>query len=287
MDKHNKQPVDRTKTALPANAQVALNHCNLPASIVGMLAFQQNPVSLSLDGVHELHKHLFRELDRISQHHARAQHFMDYMTVQFRFKHPEDTGLDSRGKGLRRDKADYMRVLRGWLFDSNGQEAAVLKGWVESRFGLLARYHKGQLYEDIESDAVTSHYAPYLQSRARGLYATNALESQLDLLYSYCQYELTRKYPARKLLRLYRGTNSLREYEVLEQTDPQYAVLLLNNLNSFTHNRERAGEFGDLILEVDACWQKVLFYSGLMPGFLVGEEEVILIGGVYAVTITK
>lgn len=287
MDKHKTQAGDRTGTALPANAHVALNHCNLPASILGRLAFQQNPVLLSLDGVHELHKHLFEELDRIGEHHARAQHFMDYMTVQFRFEHPEDTGLDTSEGGLRRDKANYMRLLRGWLFDANGQEAAVMKGWVESRFGLLTRYHKGPLYDDIESDAVTNRYAAYLQARARGLYATNALESQLDLLYSYSQYELAHQYAPRQLLRLYRGINSLREYEVLEHTDPHHAVLLLNNLNSFTQNRERADEFGDLILEVDVCWQKTLFYPGLLPGFLVGEEEVILIGGVCAVTISR
>ncbi len=262
-----------------------MNRCNLPASIIGSLAFQRDPGPIYIDGVHELHRQLFTELDAIAEHERRAAYFMDYMTVQFRFEHPEDTGLDPRSSGIRRDKADYLRLLRGWLFDPDGQEAAVMKSWVESRFGLLARFHKGPLYKDLESDTTSSHYAAYHRSRTRGLYATNALESQMDLLYSYCQYELARSYQPKQRMHLYRGIDRLRAYEILQQTDRHHASLLLNNLNSFTRNRERADEFGEQILEVDACWQKILFYSGLLPGFLVGEEEVILIGGIYDVTI--
>lgn len=287
MDKHNnRQTRTMNSPTLPPNAQVPLNHCNLPATIIGNLAFQQHPQSIFIDGVHELHWRLFRTLDGITTQQQRARYFMDYMTVQFRFEHPEDTGLSAKKKGKKRDKADYIHTLRGWLFDPNSQEAAVMKSWVESRFGLLTRYHNGPIYMDHESYAVSDKYAAYLHSRARGLYATNALESQLDLVYSYCQYELARKYPPTELLHLYRGINRLHEYEVLEHADRKHAVLLLNNLNSFTRNRERADEFGDHILEVDVCWQKILFYSGLLPGFLVGEEEVIIVGGVYAVTIS-
>ena len=263
-----------------------MNHCNLPASIIGSLSFQHDPRPIYIDGVHELHRQLFTALDRIAEQIQRALYFMDYITVQFRFEHPEDTGLDTHSREMRRDKADYLRLLRGWLFDPNGQEAAVMKSWVESRFGLLTRFHKGPLYKDLESGTTSSHYDAYLQSRTRGLYATNALESQMDLLYSYCQYELARTYQPTQLLHLYRGIGRLQEYEILQQTDRQHAILLLNNLNSFSRNRERADEFGEHILEVDACWQKILFYSGLLPGFLIGEEEVILIGGVYDVTIT-
>lgn len=289
MDRHNNHPtLANPATDLPANAQVPLNHCSLPASIIGSLVFQQHPVALQIDGVHELHKRLFTELDCISEQKQRALYFMDYMSVQFRLHHPEDTGLDMEAeKGRQRDKADYLRLLRGWLFDPNGREAAVMKSWVESRFGLLARYHNGLLYKDFKSEATSEKYAAYLQSRAQGLYATNALESQLDLVYSYCQFELARTYQQDQHLHLFRGINRLHEYEVLQRTDKFHAVLLLNNLNSFTRNRERADEFGDQILEIDACWQKVLFYSDLLPGLFIGEEEVIVIGGVHEVAISR
>ena len=61
--------------------------------------------------------------------------------------------------------------------------------------------------------------------------------------------------------------------------------MLLNNLSSFTSNRERADEFGDYVLEVRVPWQKIMFYSDLLPGKLKGEEEVVVIGGVYDVVI--
>ena len=61
--------------------------------------------------------------------------------------------------------------------------------------------------------------------------------------------------------------------------------MLLNNLNSFTLNRERADEFGDYILEVQVPLPKVFFYNRLLPGMLKGEDELVVVGGVYEVRI--
>jgi NAD+--dinitrogen-reductase ADP-D-ribosyltransferase len=61
--------------------------------------------------------------------------------------------------------------------------------------------------------------------------------------------------------------------------------VLLNNLNSFTQSRERADEFGDYILSVEVPLPKVLFYNRLLPGMLKGEDELVVIGGVYEVRI--
>jgi hypothetical protein len=38
-------------------------------------------------------------------------------------------------------------------------------------------------------------------------------------------------------------------------------VLLLNNINSFSRSRERAGEFGDDLLAVDVPLPKLAFFS--------------------------
>ena len=67
-----------------------------------------------------------------------------------------------------------------------------MKRWVESRFGLLTLNHGG-LVSDTNSAAYGSYQADYV----RGLYNSNALESQLDLLYTFCQYELQRQWPGR------------------------------------------------------------------------------------------
>jgi NAD+--dinitrogen-reductase ADP-D-ribosyltransferase len=61
--------------------------------------------------------------------------------------------------------------------------------------------------------------------------------------------------------------------------------VLLNNLNSFTSARERADEFGDYIMETRIPLSKILFYNRLLPGMLKGEDEYVVIGGVYEVSI--
>jgi NAD+---dinitrogen-reductase ADP-D-ribosyltransferase len=266
------------EATLPAFARLPINRCNLPPVILGSLTFQRHPTPLQLDGVAELHQALFQTLHDLEHPTERAQRFRDYMTANFRLDRPEDAGLSGGRRGAMRDKADYLRILRGWLFDADGREGAVLKSWVESRFGLLPRSHGGPL-----GDYGGANYQRYLAARAQGLYNTNALESQLDLLYTYSQYELDRQHPERSHVRLYRGTNRVEEYDILQRPSRDQAVLLLNNLNSCTASRERAGEFGDYILAVAVPQAKLLFFPGLLPGMLRGEEEFLVIGGVYEV----
>lgn len=254
-----------------------MNRCNIPPVIVGSLRFQQHPVAIELDNVKTLHSDLFRQLDEIAQVPARAERFKDYMTVQFRLHQLDDAGASKNNK---RRKANYLRMVRGWFFDANGREGAVLKGWVESRFGLLTRFHRGPMHQDDNGS-----YHRFLHDRSAGLYGTNALEAQLDLLYSYCQYELARQLPNQTHLTLYRGINRLDEHEVLGKGEGKYEQVLLNNLNSFTSERERADEFGDYILEADIPKEKIFFFANLLPGCLQGEDEHLVIGGVYEVRI--
>jgi NAD+--dinitrogen-reductase ADP-D-ribosyltransferase len=80
--------------------------------------------------------------------------------------------------------------------------------------------------------------------------------------------------------------NRLGGYEELGATSDNPRIVLLNSLNSFTRERERACEFGDSILEVQVPLAKVIFFHGLLPGKLCGEAEFGVIGGVYEVTLT-
>ncbi len=260
---------------LPARARLPINRCNLPADILGSLTFQRHPVALAIDGVAQLHGDLFAKLAPAHVPPVRAQIFADYMTVHFRLDRLEEAGFHP---GRHRARADYLHMLRGWLFDSDGREAAALKGWVESRFGLLPRHHRSSLH-----DAHSAAWQIYLAQRAAGLYSTNAVESQLDLLYTYCQYELVRQHPDSETLRLYRGINRPDEYETIAEGNAGQRVVLLNNLNSFTSSRERADEFGDAILEADVPRVKIFYYSNLLPGHLSGEDEHLVIGGLYEV----
>ena len=269
---------DNDHATLPRYARLPINRCNVPPVILGSLTFQHHPAPLHLDSVAEFHADLFRRLDAIDGRAERAEAFRDYMTVHFCLEELEKAGLTPCSNG--RAKANWMRLLRGWSFDSDGREGAVLKGWVESRFGLLTRYH-GEAMPDTESAA----YARFIAERSAGLYGTHALEAQLDLVYTYIQYELTRRDPARRHLSLYRGINQPNAHELLQRGPNKRVTLLLNNLSSFTLARERADEFGDSILEVCVPPAKVFCQYGLLPGLLHGEDEVMVIGGVYAVSI--
>lgn len=269
---------------LPRNARMPINRCNLPADILGGLTFQRAPTGLTIDGVATLHRSLFRLLDDIAERQERALRFVGYMEAHFRMAHPEEAGLTAQ-KPKGRAKASYLRVVRGWTFNPDGREAAVLKAWVESRFGLMPRHHGGSLRE-----AGSNAWHSYMGMCASGLYGTNALEAQLDLLYAYCQYELARQYPRLSHITLYRGVNRLDDHEVIadggDHRDPRAKVVLLNNINSFSTSRERAGEFGDYILSVEVPVSKLVFFSQLLPGMLKSEDEYVVIGGLYRVRLS-
>lgn len=308
------QPQHSGSPSLAANARLPINRCNLPAVILGGLAYQAHPIALEIDGIRAFHQDLFRLLAPIEHARERAERFVDYMAAHFCLDDLEAAGLAAERVKKYRRNANYLRMVRGWSFDADGREGAVLKHWVETRFGLLARYHAGPL-DGADPDA----YHLYLAQGAKGLYATNALEAQLDLLYTYCQYELVRQHPEETHLTLYRGINRVGEHEMLaakptagpgfgsesaaqsrtegdgteagQGTDSLCSGsamassrrVLLNNLNSFTSNRERACEFGDYILETQVPLPKVFFFNGLLPGMLKGEDEWVVIGGVYEV----
>jgi len=266
------------QATLPREARLPINRCNLPAVVLGGLTFQQHPTELLLDGVAELHANLFQRLAAAAPE-ARAEVFRDYMTVHFQLEWPEEMGLSGHKKG--RAKANYIKMIRGWSFDADSREGAVLKGWVESRFGLMPRWH-GQPLRDPAGDA----YSRYLEMRSQGLYGTNAIEAQLDLVYTFCQYELAHRHRGARHVTLYRGVNRLADHEVLEKRSNGRHVVLLNNLNSFTCSRERACEFGDYILAVDIPLTKIFFHCGLLPGVLQGEDEFLVVGGVVEVTLS-
>ncbi|KGK41163.1 NAD(+)--dinitrogen-reductase ADP-D-ribosyltransferase [Nitrincola sp. A-D6] len=268
------------EATLPAWARRSINRCNLPPVILGSLTFQQQPAPLLIDGVHALHQNFFQAMDGLAEPTIRALHFRQYMCSAFLLDQVEHAGADPQQR-VKRHKADYLRLLRGWLFNADGREAAVLKHWVESRFGLLPRNHRGSL-KDINSPC----YAAYLADVSRGLYNANALEAQLDLLYSFCQYELKRRFPAQQHWLLYRGINRIEAHELLNRNEAGHYQLVLNNLSSFSSDRDTASAFGDAILETQVPGAKLLYFPGLLPDILQGEQEHLVIGGVYQVQLS-
>ena len=254
-----------------------MNLCNLPPWAISSPEFNANPKPIEIQGVRRAHRHLFERLPGLPDAAARAKAFLDHMDVAFQLHQWEK---ETSALGRKSLKNNYLRFLRGWMFDANSVEGAVLKGWVESRIGIPPTFHKGPI-EDVHSDG----YAAYLVDRMRGSARTSAIQAQLDLLYEFVQEELRlRGEPA--AFTLYRGVHDFSEHRVLDRGERNRMRLRLNNLNSFTPDFERAFEFGTKVLEVRVPACKVFFRADLLPGALLkGEEEVLAIGGDFDVVV--
>ncbi|RII27014.1 MAG: N-acyl homoserine lactonase [Geobacter sp.] len=254
----------------------SFNLCNLPPWVIASRHFNDNPQSLEIQGVREANRFLFRKLNALSSAEERALVFNDYMSVKFQLHQWENQSTDTAKRSIRNS---YLRFLRGWMMDSNSIEGAVLKGWVESRIGLPPTFHKVSI-PGIHGE----EYMVFATDRMKGSARTNAINSQLDLLYEYCQFELARRHPDDRHITLFRGTNDADDYELLEEAGNREQIVRLNNLISFTSDEERAWEFGDTVWEIRAPLAKIFFFNGLLPNsILKGEGEYLVIGGEYRV----
>lgn len=251
------------------------NFVGIPAAILASTPFNAHPQPLSIHGTRESHTSLFRLLDNCtSQAHA-ADVFAHYMDMVFGLEKPDPAAPRPTG---RRFRASYLKLLQGWGFDSNNPQGAVLKGWVESRFGLVPSFHKAPL-QRFPSPA----WATYLEEKMGSRFHNNSINMQLDVLYEYGQWSIRRfRTIGPAFVRLWRGTNNCEEQIVEGSLRERDCVVRMNNLVSFSLSPERADEFGDWMLEVVVPACKLLFFPGLLNDrVLNGEGELVAIGGDY------
>lgn len=256
----------------------SMNRCNLPPWAIASKHYNLNPKEIEIQGVRHNGRTLFEKLDAQDDPDTRGFLFHDFMDVRYQLHQWQREESPNSRKSL---KNSYLRFLRGWLFDSNSVEGAVLKGWVESRLGLAPTFHN-EAIDDIHSQ----DYFCYTVDRMKGSERTSAIMSQFDLLYEFVQYELSRRLPGRTHLKLYRGIYDFAEHQVIEELGGNRYLLRLNNLNSFTDDFERAWEFGSRVLETEVPLAKVFFMGGLLPRALFkGEGELMVIGGEFEVKV--
>lgn len=252
---------------------VAINHCEVSPWVLASDEFNAAPRPIHIAGVREANRHFFRKLDDIDDPRRRGQVFHEYLDVTFALHQWESY----QGKARSSLRNSYIRFLRGWGLESNSIEGAVLKSWVQSRFGIKPTYHKGVL-----SQAAGEENQRFAYDRMKGNQKTNAIFSQLDLLYEFCQYEWQRRWPEKVTLLLFRGTNDPEEHPIIRRGGKRESCVRLNNLVSFTSDREKAWEFGSTVWQSMVPYSKIMFFSGLLPDSLLrGEDEYLGIGGHY------
>jgi NAD+--dinitrogen-reductase ADP-D-ribosyltransferase len=249
----------------------SFNRCNLPPWIIASAEFNDDPRPIELQGVREANAFLFRALEAEADPAARARLLDDWLSVRFQLHQWQAQATPSARRSL---KNSYLRFLRGWGHDSSSVEGAVLKAWVESRFGIPPSFHRERL-----GTPDGPAWARYARDRMAGSARTSAIFDQLDLLYAFTQHELARRLPGERWLTLWRGQHDAEEHEVLSRPGPRELVVRLNNLCSFTDDKERAWEFGSTVWEARVAIPRVFHLSWLLAGVLQGEREALVIGG--------
>jgi NAD+---dinitrogen-reductase ADP-D-ribosyltransferase len=255
-----------------------LNQCDHPPWVIASPHFNRNPRPMEIQGVRRSHHSFFARLDLLGTPGSRERSLREYMAMVYR---PGRALRNATAAERRSLKNDFLRFLRGWMQDASSEEGAVLKGWVESRFGLPPVFHAGRI-----AGTDSREYLVYLRERMRESTRSNAIESQLDLVYEFVQYELARRHPGVSTFRLYRGIRNLGDYLFLEEAAGSRATVRMNSLNSFSARLEYAWEFGSHVFEAEVPACKIFFRSDLLPGVLPkGEEESLVIGGDFDVTV--
>ena len=264
-------PARAAGTREPVN-RTSFNRCNLPPWVIASRHFDEDPQPIVLQGVREENRFLFDLLDRVDDPEERGRKFDDWMSVRFQLHQWQAQETPGARRSLRNG---YVRFLRGWGVDASSVEGAVLKGWVESRIGIAPTFHRERM-EGVDSAA----WARFVADRTRGHAWTSAIDAQLDLVYTFTQYELSRRLPGERWITLWRGQNQLEDHHVVEPIARREWVLRMNNLCSFTDDAERAWEFGDAVLEARLALPRIFFAGHLLPrSILRGEREFLVIGG--------
>lgn len=246
------------------------NLIGIPTSYFASPAFNLSPCPVHINGVREMNGPLFEAMDKMETAGDVAHIFMRHMTVAFDLPVSPDEG------GKKNYRANYLRLIKGWLFDSNRPEGAVMKGWAESRFGLFPLFHQEPI-TNVNSPV----YFIYTMEKMHPRFHNNSINSQFDLLYEYCQYYLDRFGPRSRKFSLFRGTNlGDGTHQILERREKKEWVVRNNSLVSYTADVERADEFGDTVLEAVMPFEKLLCFPDLLTGALPRSEmEYIVIGG--------
>jgi NAD+--dinitrogen-reductase ADP-D-ribosyltransferase len=262
------------------------NLVGVPARVLSSTAFNAHPVPLSIAGTRECHPGLFSLLARCQDLNDAAEVFVHYLNIAFGLRSPAAQEAADLGPAERRRwRSSWRKLLQAWGMNNASPAGAVLKGWVESRFGLVPTHHRQPLQRFPSLTWVT-----YLEEKTFSRLHNNNIHQQLDLLFEFCQWALQRfGLPGHAAagaphVRLWRGSTHCDEQLVAGSLRGRHCTVRLNNLISFSLSLDDAGCFGDWVFEVLVPASKLVVFPGLLTGqVLQGEQEVLALGGDYEV----
>ena len=244
------------------------NLININSKYFGSLDYNEKIQDVSIMGVYEYHRDFYKAIEKADTLLLANEIFDNYISELFE--------LNYKVKGKR--VGSLYKILMGWMFNSNGYEGAVLKGWIESRFGIIPNFHKVKI-DNMENES----YYEYLVEKMSQRVNKNAIYSQLDLLYHHTQVVIKKFFSSYKpKIILYRGIYNLEENEIIKWLNKKTAIMGHNNISSFTAVKNIAEQFGNRILRIEVPYTKIVFFSDVTPlHHFSGEQEFIIIGGEY------
>jgi NAD+--dinitrogen-reductase ADP-D-ribosyltransferase len=254
------------------------NLVGVSAEALASASFNAEPRRLYIAATRQTHPGLFGLLRGAQSQPEAAEIFGHYMGVAFGVGGPRPRANDPEARAYR---STYVKLLQGWGFDSNAPAGALLKGWVESRFGIAPTFHKAPL-EQFPSEA----WMRYLEEKLSSRFHNNCILLQLDVLFEYTQLCLERFQPfgPGAHVQLYRGVQRAELQLLRGSLAERCGVIRLNNLVSFSLVRERAEELGDIVLTAQVPLAKLLVYPGVLQDrVLDGEGEALVLGGDFEV----
>ena len=260
------------------------NLVGIPARMIGSAAFNANPQPLHIPGVLESNRGMFSLLERSQTADDAREVFEHYMRMMFGL---EKIKLVEGNEGVserRRWRSSYLKLMQGWGLDSNAPAGAVLKGWVESRFGMVPNFHDGLL-----GRFPSPEWIRYFEQKSGSRYHNNSIYQQLDLLFEFCQWMLERfeLLGPGSHVTLWRGSLDFEKQIISGSIKERRCTVHLNNLVSFTVERETACCFGDWVMTARVPKSKLLLVPGLLnTNSLYGESEVLALGGDYEVEVS-
>lgn len=244
------------------------NRINIPARLFVSREYNIGVHEIEIDGVMLYNKCLFQAIAGAPDVKSASAVFEGYMEQIFE--------LEERVNGKK--VGSFHRVLKSWLFDSNSRAGAVVKGWVENRFGLIPFFHKKPI-----TGLHTEEYYEYMQDKMDTRTNRNSMYSQFDLLYTYVQTIIKAFYPQYvPRITLYRGVNDLSEHHIIEEKSRRNYCIEQNSVASFTSEKEIAEQFGSIVLKAEIPYTKIAYFSGALPErSFNGEMEYLVLGGRY------
>ena len=108
------------------------NLLGVPMELLVHRNFNDDPIPLHISGVREMNPNLFEMLDQASDLLDAGEAFTCYMMAMFGIdrEQREDAPGPQTGAKPRRYRSSFLRLIKGWGYDSNGPEGAVLRaGW--------------------------------------------------------------------------------------------------------------------------------------------------------------